>query len=133
LCSVYWNGTLHPVSGTSMSTPIVSAILTLVNDALIAKGKPTLGFINVRPTSNSRIVVSNLLQPWVYSKGKAAFNDILSGAAFGCNTTQGLPAAAGWDAVTGYGTPNFLDILALRGVGSGENCGSGQWCKWEKK
>jgi tripeptidyl-peptidase I len=90
-----------------MSAPIVASVLTLVNDALIAAGKSTLGFIN----------------PWVYGGGYAAFNDILSGKASGCNTTEGFPAAPGWDAVTGYGTPNFKDILALRGVG-------GKWGDW---
>jgi hypothetical protein len=30
-----------------MSTPIAAAVLALVNDALIAAGKSTLGFINV--------------------------------------------------------------------------------------
>lgn len=99
--STYWNGTLHPISGTSMSTPLVAAIFALVNDALIAAGKPVLGFLN----------------PWIYEKGFTALNDILSGAALGCNTTSGLPAAEGWDAVTGYGTPDFEKILDLLGVG----------------
>ena len=65
-----------------------------------------------------------MFQPWLYSKGYTAFNDILSGKASGCNTTQGLPAAPGWDAVTGHGTPNFLQILDLLGVGSGS------WNDW---
>ena len=91
-----------------MSSPVAGAVLALVNDALIAAGKSTLGFMN----------------PWVYKGGYKAFNDILSGAALGCNTTSGFPAAPGWDAVTGYGTPNFLDILALKGVGEG------QWKDW---
>jgi hypothetical protein len=70
---------------------------------------------------------TDILQPWVYSKGHVAFNDILSGSAVGCNTTVGLPAAPGWDAVTGYGTPNFLDILALLGVEDGS------WNDWKGK
>ncbi|RMZ85597.1 hypothetical protein DV737_g663, partial [Chaetothyriales sp. CBS 132003] len=110
--SVYWNGQLTPVSGTSMSTPIASAILALVNDALIAAGKSTLGFLN----------------PWLYAGGYRAFNDIVSGYAAGCNTTEGFPAAEGWDAVTGHGTPNFAEILALKGVGS--NGGWGNWSGW---
>ena len=85
-----------------MATPIAAAVLALVNDALINAGKSTLGFMN----------------PWLYSEGYKAFNDILSGFAGGCNTTTGLPAAKGWDAVTGLGTPNFEDILALKGVSS---------------
>lgn len=45
--TIYWNGSLIPVSGTSASTPTMSAVLSLVNDALVAAGKPTLGFLNV--------------------------------------------------------------------------------------
>ncbi|KPI46085.1 Tripeptidyl-peptidase sed2 [Cyphellophora attinorum] len=101
--SVYWNETLRPISGTSMSSPLVAAIFALVNDALIAAGKPVLGFLN----------------PWIYEKGYTALNDILSGAALGCDTEKGLPAAEGWDAVTGYGTPDFLKILDVLGVGDG--------------
>lgn len=40
------NGIFQLVYGTSASTPVVGAILTMVNDARIAKGKPTIGFIN---------------------------------------------------------------------------------------
>jgi hypothetical protein len=53
LARTYWNGTLVPISGTSMSTPLIGGVLTLVNDALIAAGKPTLGFLNVRPLTLS--------------------------------------------------------------------------------
>ena len=63
-------------------------MLSLVNDALIAAGKPVLGFLN----------------PWLYSTGYAAFTDIVSGSAIGCGGS-GFPAEAGWDAVTGFGTP----------------------------
>ena len=83
-----WDGTVTLLDGTSASTPTAAAILTLVNDALIAAGKPVLGFLN----------------PWLYSKGYAAFTDILSGSAIGCNS-DGFPATKGWDAVTGFGTP----------------------------
>jgi hypothetical protein len=38
------------VYGTSASTPVVGAILTLVNDARLAEGKKPIGFIN--PTVN---------------------------------------------------------------------------------
>lgn len=83
-----WNGTIVLLDGTSASTPTTSAILALVNDALIAAGKPALGFLN----------------PWLYSTGYSAFNDITSGSAIGCGGS-GFPAEAGWDAVTGFGTP----------------------------
>ena len=83
-----WNGTITLLDGTSASTPAAAAILTLVNDALIAAGKPVLGFLN----------------PWLYSKGYTGFTDILSGSAKGCNS-DGFPATKGWDPVTGFGTP----------------------------
>ena len=76
------------LDGTSAATPTASAVIALVNDALLAAGKPVLGFLN----------------PWLYSKGYTAFTDILSGSAIGCDTA-GFPALAGWDAVTGFGTP----------------------------
>lgn len=66
----------------------------MVNDALIAKGKPTLGFLN----------------PWIYGGAYKALNDVTSGSSIGCNTT-GFPAQKGWDAVTGYGTPNFKKLV----------------------
>lgn len=55
------------------------------------------------------------LNPWLYAGGFKAFYDILSGSSAGCNTTD-FPAKPGWDAVTGYGTPYFPDILALLGL-----------------
>ncbi|KAL2069388.1 hypothetical protein VTL71DRAFT_14067 [Oculimacula yallundae] len=91
---VNWNGTERIVSGTSASTPLMSGVIALVNDALIAKGKPTLGFLN----------------PWLYKKGHRAFTDITQGVNGGCNTT-GFPTKRGWDAVTGFGTPDFREIL----------------------
>lgn len=72
----------------SASAPTTASIISLVNDMLLAAGKPVLGFLN----------------PWLYAGGSAAFTDITSGSASGCGTT-GFPAQAGWDAVTGFGTP----------------------------
>ncbi|CAF9942975.1 MAG: hypothetical protein ALECFALPRED_010346 [Alectoria fallacina] len=83
-----WNGTIVILDGTSASTPTASAILALVNDALLAAGKPALGFLN----------------PWLYSTGYSSFSDITSGSAIGCGGS-GFPALAGWDAVSGLGTP----------------------------
>lgn len=45
-------------------------VLTLINDALIAKGKPPLGFLN----------------PRLYSTKGAGFNDIVKGSSTGCDT-----------------------------------------------
>ena len=112
-----WNGSNIRVSGTSAATPAVAAIFALVNDALITAGRPTLGFLN----------------PWLYKKAHASFTDITSGSAKGCaeiSDGQGFPAAPGWDAVTGWGTPRFKDILkALKVKGSFTSKGGygGKW------
>lgn len=104
---IVWDGEDVLVSGTSASTPTVASIFALVNDALIANGKSTMGFLN----------------PWLYKYGStsSAFNDITSGSAVGCSEIgngEGFPAAEGWDAVTGWGTPKFEGILSLLGVSS---------------
>ena len=88
LFQTVWNGTIRRLDGTSASTPAAAAILSLVNDSLLAAGRRPLGFLN----------------PWLYKRGYKAFTDVLSGAATGCGTS-GFPAVKGWDAVTGFGTP----------------------------
>jgi tripeptidyl-peptidase-1 len=101
--STIWNGTETLVSGTSASTPLVAAIIALANDALLASGKPTLGFLN----------------PWLYKKGYRAFTDITSGSAVGCQEIgdgKGFLATEGWDPVSGFGTPKFRDVLVKLGV-----------------
>ncbi|PNS16473.1 Protease KEX1 [Sphaceloma murrayae] len=87
---IIYAGNVIRVGGTSASSPTVAGIFALVNDALLAAGKKPLGFIN----------------PWLYSKAYKTFTDVTIGSSFGCNT-DGFPAQAGWDAVTGFGTPNF--------------------------
>ncbi|SJX66437.1 related to Tripeptidyl-peptidase I precursor [Sporisorium reilianum f. sp. reilianum] len=83
------------IYGTSASCPTFSSVIGLLNDDRISKGLPSLGFLN----------------PLIYSKwlGTPALNDITQGSSVGCNT-DGFPAATGWDAVTGAGTPNFLEM-----------------------
>ncbi|POS74881.1 Pro-kumamolisin [Diaporthe helianthi] len=98
-----WNSRPELMFGTSASAPAISAILALVNDALVAAGKSPLGFLN----------------PWLYKRGHKAFTDITSGSAVGCSELGdglGFPAQEGWDAVTGFGTPRFKDILELLGI-----------------
>ncbi|TAQ87514.1 hypothetical protein B7494_g4153 [Chlorociboria aeruginascens] len=93
---IVWNANYQVISGTSASTPLMSSVVSLVNDALISSGHAPLGFLN----------------PWLYSKGYKGFTDILSGNNGGCNTT-GFPVTKGWDAVTGFGTPIFPEIVKL--------------------
>jgi len=86
------------VAGTSCSSPIFASVIGLLNDQLISAGKPVLGFLN----------------PWIYAN-PAAFNDITTGNNPGCGTT-GFPAMAGWDPVTGMGSPNFSAMKTAAGL-----------------
>lgn len=83
-----WNGTSRAFDGTSASAPIFGAVVALVNDALLAAGKPVLGFLN----------------PWLYAGGHRAFRDVTHGSTKGCDT-EGFPAMKGWDSASGFGTP----------------------------
>lgn len=80
-------------SGTSASAPVVAGIVSLLNDYLLSKGRPPLGFLN----------------PLLYGVGLAGLNDIIVGSNPGCNTV-GFPAIPGWDPVTGHGTPDFARL-----------------------
>ncbi|TVY30670.1 Tripeptidyl-peptidase sed1 [Lachnellula hyalina] len=88
------DGTLSLVYGTSASAPTFGSVITLINEQRIAANKSVVGFIN----------------PTVYAN-PSAFNDITSGGNEGCGTA-GFTAVAGWDPVTGLGTPNYPKLLA---------------------
>ncbi|EMD32617.1 hypothetical protein CERSUDRAFT_118652 [Gelatoporia subvermispora B] len=81
------------IGGTSASSPTFAGFVSLLNDARLSKGLPPLGFLN----------------PLIYAIGAeepSAFNDITVGNNPGCGT-PGFNSSVGWDAVTGFGTPNF--------------------------
>jgi tripeptidyl-peptidase-1 len=88
-------GQVNSVAGTSASSPAFAAVVSLLNDYRLANGKPPLGFLN----------------PLIYTK-PTAFNDITSGSNPGCGT-RGFTAGAGWDPVTGLGTPDFVKMQTL--------------------
>ncbi|KAH9033144.1 subtilisin-like protein [Lactarius hengduanensis] len=73
---------------------VVAGIISLLNDWLIMTGQEPLGFLN----------------PWLYGRGIRGLNDITEGSNPGCGT-DGFSAIAGWDPVTGLGTPNFREML----------------------
>ncbi|KAF5352141.1 hypothetical protein D9758_009245 [Tetrapyrgos nigripes] len=78
--------------------PSLLVLFSLINDRLIAAGKPVLGFLN----------------PFLYANPQAFF-DITSGSNPGCGT-NGFPARSGWDPVTGLGSPNFAALLSAAGL-----------------
>ena len=85
------------VSGTSCATPTASGIFALLNDLRLQNNMSPLGFLN----------------PFLYetaAKNSSLLNDITSGINVGCGG-EAFPAVKGWDAVTGWGTPNY-QVLA---------------------
>lgn len=99
--------------GTSAAAPTFAGIVGLLNDARLRAGKPTLGFLN----------------PFLYSRGYKALNDITGGSFYGCGGIDPqsdeevagaliIPGAhwnatEGWDPVTGLGTPDFQKLKDL--------------------
>ncbi|XP_002167598.1 tripeptidyl-peptidase 1 isoform X1 [Hydra vulgaris] len=84
------------VAGTSAATPTVAGIISMLNERRLQNNKPPMGFIN----------------PFLY-KNPQAFFDILGGCNEGCLNTndKGFCAEAGFDPVTGNGTPNYPELL----------------------
>ncbi|KZT03971.1 family S53 protease [Laetiporus sulphureus 93-53] len=97
---IYTGGALTIVSGTSCSTPTFAAVIALLNDELINAGKNALGFLN----------------PWLYANS-GALNDVATGNNLACSDgSTGFYAAAGWDPVTGLGTPNYSSLKSAAGL-----------------
>ncbi|KAH8989005.1 subtilisin-like protein [Lactarius hatsudake] len=95
-----FKGELYLTQGTSCSVPTVAGVIALLNDYRLSKGKHVLGWLN----------------PWLYSDGDngaiGGLNDVIMGSNPGCNTA-GFNAIAGWDPVTGLGTPDFGKLLQI--------------------
>eukprot|EP00281_Chroomonas_sp_CCMP1168_P022533 CAMPEP_0206229260 /NCGR_PEP_ID=MMETSP0047_2-20121206/9602_1 /ASSEMBLY_ACC=CAM_ASM_000192 /TAXON_ID=195065 /ORGANISM="Chroomonas mesostigmatica_cf, Strain CCMP1168" /LENGTH=574 /DNA_ID=CAMNT_0053652547 /DNA_START=45 /DNA_END=1769 /DNA_ORIENTATION=- len=75
------------VGGTSAACPVVAGVMSLINDARLAAGKPSLGFLN----------------PFLYANPQC-FEDIVSGSNL-------YGATEGWDPASGLGTPAFACLL----------------------
>ena len=88
------------VDGTSASTPLLAAMIALVNDARVKAGKPVLGWLNQRLYSDE--IKSEIL-------------DITEGTSMACDFEDGQdgswPAKEGWDAITGLGVPRDFQRL----------------------
>lgn len=100
---IYVGALSSGVAGTSAATPVVAAVIAKLNEVRLAGNKAPLGFLN----------------PWIYSNGKAGFTDVTQGRNCGqpfCKNEwegEGFPAVAGWDAATGFGTPDFDTLKTL--------------------
>lgn len=94
-------GRSQALRGTSASTPVVAAMIALVNDARVRKGKDALGWLN-------EVLYSDEV--------KAGLQDITGGQSLPCTfqdgeRSGGWPAAKGYDAVTGLGVPYDFEKL----------------------
>ena len=90
--------------GTSLSAPLWAGMLAVTNSYLVAQGKTPVGFVNPMIYQ-----LPNTAQPF------APYNDITGGnnGVYSC--------AAGWDPVTGLGTPdlwNFARNVAAASTGA---------------
>jgi tripeptidyl-peptidase-1 len=100
-------GSTYHGSGTSASSPLMAAMITLINDARISAGKRTLGWLN----------------PALYKLKEGMFHNITKGennCAAGSSPQGPRPATccqygftdqAGWSPITGLGSPVFPKLL----------------------
>ncbi len=93
--AIYYKGAWISAGGTSAAAPIWAAGTLLVDQALQHKSKAALGSV---PEFYTLANHSSSFHP---------YNDITSGNNLFYNATRG------WDYVTGWGSPNFNDILQL--------------------
>jgi len=89
------NGMANGVAGTSASCPTAASVFAKLNGIRLKNGKSPLGFLN----------------PFIYKNG-AAFNDVTQGTNPG-NGKYGFKAIKGWDAASGWGTPDFEKLSKL--------------------
>jgi len=91
--------------GTSMSTPVFSGMVSLLNDWRLNNGKKPLGFLNY-------------LLYEMGSEFPQAFNPITVGnntcTGWFADTCclYGYSAVDGWNPAVGFGTPNFAQMLS---------------------
>merc|ERR1712050_544227 len=83
------NGLFEGVAGTSASSPVAAGVFALLNGLRASQNKSPLGFLN----------------PFIY-QNSAAFQDVTSGCNGG-GRKYCFKAIKGWDAATGWGTPNY--------------------------
>jgi subtilase family serine protease len=99
VCGNQTTCTANEYGGTSFAAPMWAGYIALVNQQLALNGEPPVGFIN--PTIYAQNVTSS------YATN---FHDITSG------TSGTYSAVAGYDLVTGWGSPNTGLINALSSV-----------------
>ena len=102
---VILQGTTQVLYGTSASSPLFAAMITLVNSQRLASGQGPVGFIN----------------PSLYASSATLFTDVTSGNNKCCSAqsaiqadccTTGFTATTGWDPATGFGSMTLSNLNA---------------------
>jgi tripeptidyl-peptidase I len=94
---VTMNGVDVPTFGTSASSPVFAAMVSLVNSARIDAGKSSLGWIN--PS------IWTLHDSFILNDITSGINNCAASGYICCS--QGFSAVPGWDPSTGWGSVNF--------------------------
>jgi len=97
---IHVGGIFQGVAGTSAACPVMAAVIAKLNEVRLASGGQPMGFLN----------------PWIYQNASTGFNDVTQGINCGqpsCKTGTGFTAIAGWDAATGFGSPNFDKLKTM--------------------
>jgi tripeptidyl-peptidase-1 len=103
-------GSVFNTGGTSASAPEWGGIFSMINDKRLKNGLPSLGFVNPR------------LYKLAADHPGEAFYDVTQGVTncgsdgFCCST--GFPAVAGYDPMTGLGSPLWPGLIKYLGSDS---------------
>jgi kumamolisin len=97
---IFIGGVAQLGNGTSASAPLWAGLIAIINAAL----GHDVGFVN----------------SYLYSLGSGSFREIIPGTGPADNSNGGVsgyPAGPGWDACTGWGSPNGTALLVgLQGI-----------------
>ena len=92
-----------PVSGTSAACPALAGLFSNINAARIAKGKGSVGFINLALYTYASSFVNDIIE----GDNKCA---ITNSGTKSCK--QGFSATPGWDPASGLGSVNYMKLEA---------------------
>lgn len=96
------NGKTKDVGGTSASCPLVAGLVSLLNEHRLQNGKSSLGFLN--PLLYKMAAAKTGYQDVTIGNNRFSQMSIMK-------LSEGYSCTEGWDAVTGFGTPNFGQML----------------------
>lgn len=98
-------GQLGLSGGTSMSAPIVGAIITRINEQRLSLGKGPVGFINPALYGAYDSGISGFFHDVV--TGNQALGGVGGDRGHSACGNTGFSCVQGWDPVSGLGTPNY--------------------------